>query len=123
MAVERDETSERLNERIEAFERRIADRTVEMVEWGGDLVEGGSWIGGGEGHIVGYERFGGQWRIVFKRVRGVPTPTDSSMWKREDLDESQPLVTAPLDFRISAARLLEVFVDRLIEKARQQAQR
>ena len=119
MAVERDETSERLNERIEALERRLADRNVEVVEWGTDLVEGGSWIGGGEGHIVGYERFGGMCRIVFKRVRGVPTPTDSSMWKQEDLEESQPLVNAPLDFRMRAARLLEVFVDRLIEQARQ----
>lgn len=119
MAVQSDETSESLNERIEAFEERLADRKVETVEWGADLVEGGSWIGGGEGHIVGYERFGGKWCIVFKRVRGVPIPTGSIMWKPEDLEESQPLVTAPLDLRMRAVRLLAVFVDQLIEQARQ----
>ena len=117
--AERDKSSDNLNDRILYFEQRLADRNVEMVQWGEDLVEGGSWIGGGEGHIVGYERFGGMWRIVFKRVRGVPTPTDSSMWKQEDLEESQPLVNAPLDFRTSAARLLGEFVDRVIEQARQ----
>jgi hypothetical protein len=119
MAVESEETSESLNERIESFEERLADRKVETVAWGADLVEGGSWIGGGEGHIVGYERFGGKWCIVFKRVRGVPIPTGSSMWKPEDLEESQPLVTAPLDIRMRAARLLAVFVEQLIEQARQ----
>lgn len=119
MAVERDKTSENLDERIQAFEQRLADRNVETVEWETDLVEGGSWIGGGEGRIVGYERFGGKWCIVFKRVRGVSTSTDSSEWKQEDLEESQPLVTAPLDFRMRAVELLEVFVDRLIEQARQ----
>ena len=64
---------ERLNDRIQSFEQRLADRNVEMVEWGADLVEGGSWMDGGEGHIVGYERFGGKWCILFKRVRGVRT--------------------------------------------------
>lgn len=117
--AERDKSSDNLNDQIRSFEQRLADRNVEMVEWGADLVEGGSWIGGGEGHIVGYERFGGMWRIVFKRVRGVPTPTDSSKWKQKDLEESQPLVNAPLDFRMRAAHLLGAFVDRLIEKARQ----
>ena len=119
MAVERDKTSENLNNQIRSFEERLADRNVEMVAWGTDLVEGGSWIGGGEGHIVGYERFGGKWCILFKRVRGVRTLTDSSAWKQEDLEESQPLVNAPLEFRIRAARLLGEFVDRVIEQARQ----
>jgi len=117
--AERDESSDNVNDRIRSFEQRLADRNVEVVGWGSDLVEGGSWIGGGEGRIVGYERFGGMWRIVFKRVRGVPTPTDSSRWNQEDLEESQPLMNAPLDFRMSAARLLGAFVDRLIEQARQ----
>ena len=119
MAIERDKTGENLDERIQAFEQRLADRNVEMVAWDTDLVEGGTWMGGGEGHIVGYERFGGRWCIVFKRVRGVPTPTDSSVWNREDLDKSQPLVTAPLDFRTKAVGLLGAFVDRVIEQARQ----
>lgn len=117
MAVERDKTSDNLNDRIRSFEQRLADRKVEKVEWGEDFVEGGSWIGGGEGHIVGYERFGGMWRIVFKRVRGVPDK--ARMWKQEDLEESQPLENAPLDFRMRAARLLGAFVDRVIERARQ----
>lgn len=118
--VERDESSDSVNELILSSEQRLAGKNVRLVARDSDLIEGDRGLGGEEreGHVLGYEPYGDDWHIVYTPVRIVP---GGFMKPHDPRGETQPLVNAPLHIRLMAGPRLGPFVDRLLARARNEA--
>jgi hypothetical protein len=128
LAKQLNESTDGLNVTIEAIEKSLADAGAGVTSWLDEyqIDEVATQVGVPprpsihEGWVIGYTKIGSDWKIAAKRIRRTHVYADGDPdcpWREiENLSEPSPLLKAPRQVRVEAARLLEPLLDTIASR-------